>query len=808
MSERRPRALLLTPAPPCDAGNGLAMRAGLLLSGLARRFRVGVVTPPPGPSGRSAAFIAQHADGHRVLAAQPAAPAVDAAALLATAAARERAGLVRPLPALCRGGPAAWAAEIADRAAGADLIVVFRSYLAPWLDVVLENTQRPAIWIDVDEIDSDVQRSLGHGEEAARFERLERYYLPRADHVTVASAPDAERLAQRHGLAAVSVIPNAVPAPGASPDAPPGTPDAPPVTPDAPPVTPDAPPVAPGVAPAAPDAPPAGDLLFVGNLSYAPNVEGARWLCEAVLPLLDGVTVTIAGSQPAAEVLALARDPRVRLLADPDEIASCYARCRVAVVPLQRGGGSRLKLIEALAHGRPVVSTAAGAHGHSEPGDSGLPGVVLADRAPAFADACRRLLADPVEAEELGRRGRVFVATRATFDVVAPRVARLGAEALRRRRPETAAPLLTAALIMRDEETVLGECLRSLQGLADEVVIVDTGSGDRSVAIAEQHGARVLHRPWDGDFAAPRNLGLEHTRGEWVLYIDADERLAPLERAELQRALGGSAAAALRVLLAPRPHATPYFEYRLWRNDPRIRFAGAIHEQVVDAIHAAAREDARAVDDWPGLRLDHVGYEGDQSRKHRRNLPLLQAQLSRDPSNIYNWRHLARVLDGLGRVQEAADARERAVRLALAEPVPSVDGGLAWAERLAAEHERGTDVGPLLALGRERWPQHWLIRWIEGVVALEAGQLDAAAEAFRALLAADTAALPASGIAYDERMFGEWAHASLALTHLRAGRNAEAAAAYAAAERCAPDNPEYRVKRALAVARSGAASAR
>ena len=141
------------------------------------------------------------------------------------------------------------------------------------------------------------------------------------------------------------------------------------------------------------------------------------------------------------------------------------------------------------------------------------------------------------------------------------------------------------------------------------------------MAIAESHGARVLHQPWGGDFSAPRNLGLDHARGEWILYIDADERVAPLDRAELEATLGSSPATALRVLLSPRVNATPYYEYRLWRNDPRVRFDGVMHEQVVDAIHAAAGEDGRPIADWPGLRLEHVGYEGDQTRKHERNLP-------------------------------------------------------------------------------------------------------------------------------------------------------------------------------------------
>ena len=107
-------------------------------------------------------------------------------------------------------------------AAGVDLILVFRTYLAPLLDGVLDDRNRPAIVIDVDDLDSDTQRRLGQIEEADRLERLESYYLPQADHVLTAAAADARTLAAREGLAAVTAVPNAVPLPDFSGAARPG----------------------------------------------------------------------------------------------------------------------------------------------------------------------------------------------------------------------------------------------------------------------------------------------------------------------------------------------------------------------------------------------------------------------------------------------------------------------------------------------------------------------------------------------------------------------------------------------------------
>src|SRR4029077_18021100 len=85
--------------------------------------------------------------------------------------------------------------------------------------------------------------------------------------------------------------------------------------------------------------------------------------------------------------------------------------------------------------------------------------------------------------------------------------------------------LLSAAIIVKDEADHLDACLSSLHGLVDEIVVVDTGSTDGSVAVAERHGAVVAHEPWRGDFSAPRNRSLDLATGDWILYIDADERV-------------------------------------------------------------------------------------------------------------------------------------------------------------------------------------------------------------------------------------------------------------------------------------------
>jgi len=371
------------------------------------------------------------------------------------------------------------------------------------------------------------------------------------------------------------------------------------------------------------------------------------------------------------------------------------------------------------------------------------------------------------------------------------------------RRDIAAGPggLVAAALIVRDEARYLPDCLASLSNVVDDIVVVDTGSLDDSPAIAAAHGARVYHRSWDDDFAAARNAALGHCESEWILYIDADERLDPVPRTAVEALLGDAPEVAFRLLLRPWIGATPYREYRLWRNDPRIRFEGAIHEKVVPAIHAVADADDRAIGVCD-LLLNHVGYEGDQTRKHHRNLPLLRREVRTDPGNLFNWHHLARVLAGLGRQRESERVLLHAVEVARAKPVTDPNGVLAYSDLIAIRHERGDDVTALLAEARGLYPRNYLLVWQEARALTEADRHEEAIAAFDRLLAVDLARLPDEGPAYDERLFGELAHEGRGLCLFRLGRYEEAAAAYAAAARCAPADPAYPVKRQLALARA------
>ncbi len=362
-------------------------------------------------------------------------------------------------------------------------------------------------------------------------------------------------------------------------------------------------------------------------------------------------------------------------------------------------------------------------------------------------------------------------------------------------------PLLSAAMIVRDEERFLAGCLASLRGIADEVVVVDTGSSDRSREIAREHGAKLDLFPWQGDFAAARNRALDLATGAWILYIDADERARCADRSALEALLGDPRLAAATVLFRPITGFTRFREHRLFHNDPRLRFRGVIHESHLPALREVLASDHLRIGE-SNLELEHLGYEGDISHKHPRNLPLLEARLASEPDHVYSWYHLGMTLAGLGRGDEAEAAWRKGIAVVRSRQVATNVDCLPFVALLTFLEMSGASDVQILDEAWELFPGVPEVVWLRAKALVRDERYSEAASILEPLAAVDAETYLDAGLSHDERLFRLWSQDALGLCYFKLGRYAESARHYAAAEAADP-TIERTTKRRLAEARAG-----
>jgi len=237
--------------------------------------------------------------------------------------------------------------------------------------------------------------------------------------------------------------------------------------------------------------------------------------------------------------------------------------------------------------------------------------------------------------------------------------------------PDLPAGSITLCMIARDEEDHLAWCLDSVRGVVDEIVVVDTGSQDRTAELAADLGARVLFHDardratGDVDLAAARNHGLSHARGSFVLVLDADETLDPTSAASvrtLARAGGDVGYVVERRNHVPESLQVAWVDHavRLFPNRPAHRYRHRIHETVDASILAAGGRLATS----PVVVDHHLPAEPERRRKSARRVELLLEDLARNPDDAERLTFLAAEYHQLGRFDEAAATAERVCALA------------------------------------------------------------------------------------------------------------------------------------------------
>lgn len=178
----------------------------------------------------------------------------------------------------------------------------------------------------------------------------------------------------------------------------------------------------PGVVPSLPGIAPHA-LVFTGKMDYRPNVDAVLWFADHVLPLIlqqvPDAHFYVVGQQPHERLARLAGQPAITLTGRVPDVRPYIAAAAVYVVPLRIGGGTRLKVLEAMAMARPIVSTRLGCDGFAFTDGQE---VVFADDPPAFAAAVVALLHDSPRAEALGARARQHVEAELGWDAIVPRL--------------------------------------------------------------------------------------------------------------------------------------------------------------------------------------------------------------------------------------------------------------------------------------------------------------------------------------------------------------------------------------------------
>jgi hypothetical protein len=366
---------------------------------------------------------------------------------------------------------------------------------------------------------------------------------------------------------------------------------------------------------------------------------------------------------------------------------------------------------------------------------------------------------------------------------------------------------VSACLITKNEALHLPSCLASLSAHVDEIVLVDTGSGDETVSIARSFGCAVHELPWRNDFSEARNYGLDRAQSDWILYIDADERLSTANERPLRDLLPGAAAVAARIRFYPRLDMTAYAEYRLFRRDPRIRFAGSMHETMLPAIRRVSAEDGLRIEDLFDVTIRHYGFEGDQTVKHNRNLPLLEAAIEKDPTRVYLRFHRGVVLKGLGHRKEAIESLITGVELASREAISmqvKVEGSVCAYMLAQMKLEDGSAMDALATAerGLALYPENLTLRFTKARCLFALRRESEAVALATPLLEIDPETWFDPLIAHPRSLFGETCLELLASAHFRLKDYEHAARYYDLAFAASPGNLEYRAKAGLARARA------
>ena len=227
---------------------------------------------------------------------------------------------------------------------------------------------------------------------------------------------------------------------------------------------------------------------------------------------------------------------------------------------------------------------------------------------------------------------------------------------------KTAKTTLGLAMIVKNEAANLKDWLLAAAPFLDEMIVVDTGSTDDTIKLLEEAGATILHTEWKNNFSEARNLGLRHMLSDWIIVLDADERVDESNWLQLRDIINEPEILAYQVNVR-NFHSQNVLSsydvlqsYRLFRNGYGIMYEGAVHNQLVPSLERAVLSTGMRTASVP-IEIDHYGYAlspEDMYQKRIRIHTMLVNALVNNPGDAYYLFQMLVTCNGLQRYEEAA----------------------------------------------------------------------------------------------------------------------------------------------------------
>jgi glycosyltransferase involved in cell wall biosynthesis len=284
---------------------------------------------------------------------------------------------------------------------------------------------------------------------------------------------------------------------------------------------------------------------------------------------------------------------------------------------------------------------------------------------------------------------------------------------------------LSLCMIVKNEEDCIERCLQSVKDIVDEMIIVDTGSTDRTPAICRSFGAKVYNFTWSGSFAAARNHSLEQATGDWILWLDADEEVDPVDGQKLRNILQMDSYDVVLLHLvnyygeqAEEEKVFNMAQHRLFRNHKGFKFKNHIHE-VLDLEGVLVTEEEKKRVGLVPIKVYHYGYLDPitaQKNKFQRNVELLQKELQEPDYSPWILYYLASEYCGVQEYDTAFQYVNKAILAFMVEghTPPSMIYKLKYTILLGTESYEGAWPGIEAAI--KMYPDYVDLHYFKGVI--------------------------------------------------------------------------------------------